>query len=56
MDNLNVHSLSWEKHMEHRRYVLLRSKEVNLKLNPIKCELAKTSLAFLEHVVSCDGT
>jgi hypothetical protein len=31
-------------------------REVNLKLNPRKHEFANTSLTFLKHVVSCDGT
>jgi len=38
------------------RFVLLKLREINLKLNPRKCEFAKTSLTFLRHVVSCDGT
>jgi hypothetical protein len=34
----------------------MRLREVNLKLNPNKCEFAKTNLTFLGHVVSQDGT
>jgi hypothetical protein len=56
LDDLNVHSLNQEKHLEHLRYVLLKLKEVNLKFNPGKCEFAKTTVVFLGHVVSCDGT
>ncbi len=56
VDDLNVHSLNWEEHLEHLCFVLLKLKEVNLKLNPGKCEFAKISLAFLGHVVSRDGT
>jgi hypothetical protein len=41
VDDLNVHNLTWEKHLEHLHYVLLRLREVNLKLNRGKCEFAK---------------
>jgi hypothetical protein len=30
--------------------------EVNQKLNPSKCEFAKTSIGFLGHVVNREGT
>jgi hypothetical protein len=56
VNDLNVHSLSWEEHFEHLRYVLLRLREINLKFKPGKCEFTKTSLAFLGHVVSHDVT
>jgi hypothetical protein len=56
VDDLNVHNLIWEEHVEHLQYVHLRLREVNLKLNPNKCEFAKTNLTFLGHVVSWDGT
>ncbi len=42
--------------MEHLRFVLLKLREVNLKLNPRKCEFAKISLTFLGHVVNRDST
>jgi hypothetical protein len=52
IDYLNVHSLSWEEHLEHLRYVFMRFREVNFKLNLSKCEFAKSRLIFLGHVVS----
>ncbi len=55
VDDLNVHSLSSEKHLEHLHYVLLKLREVNFKLNLRKCEFEKANLAFLGHV-SCDDT
>jgi len=54
VDDLNVHSLNQEEHLEHLRYVLLKLREVNPKLNLGKCEFAKTNFVFLGHVVSCD--
>lgn len=56
VDDLNVHSFSWEEHLKHLRYVLLHLKEVNLKLNSGKFDFAKFSLSFLGYVVSHDGT
>jgi hypothetical protein len=53
VDDLNVHSFSWEERLKHLRYVLLHLKEVNLKLNPGKCDF---SLSFLGYVVSHDDT
>jgi hypothetical protein len=52
MDDLNVHNLRWEEHMEHLWNVLLKLREVNLKFNLGKCELAKTSFTFLGHCKS----
>lgn len=56
VDDLNIHIHSQEQHLEHLCFVLLKLKEVNLKLNLRKCEFVKISLTFLGHVVSCDGT
>jgi hypothetical protein len=56
LDDLNVHILNQEEHLEHLCYVLLKLREVSLKLNPGKCEFTKTNLVFLGHVVSRDGT
>jgi len=36
--------------------VFAKLREVNLKLNPGKCCFATRSIAFLGHVVSCEGT
>ncbi len=35
---------------------MMKLKEVNPKLNPSKCEFAKTSIGFLGHVVSKERT
>jgi hypothetical protein len=56
VDDLNVHYITWEEHLDHQPYALLWLREVNLKLNPSKCEFANSSLTFWGHVVSCDGT
>ncbi len=56
VDDLNVHSESWEDHLRHLEAVLSKLREVNLKLNPGKCCFAARSITFLGHVVSHEGT
>jgi hypothetical protein len=56
VDDLNVHSESWEEHLQHLDAVLCKLREVNLKLNPNKCCFAAKSITFLGHVVSKNGT
>jgi hypothetical protein len=56
VDDLNIHSLSWEEHFKHLQYVLMKLREVNLKLNPNKCEFARFKLAFLGHEVNQERT
>jgi hypothetical protein len=55
VDDLNVHSESWEDHLRHLEAVLSKLKEVNLKRNPGKCCFAARSITFLGHVVSERG-
>jgi len=50
VNDLNVHIMIWEEHLEHLWFVLLRLREINLKLNPKKCEFAKVIMTFLGHV------
>jgi hypothetical protein len=40
VDDLNVHSKSWEEHLQHLDVVFLKLKEMNLKLNLNKCYFA----------------
>jgi hypothetical protein len=56
VDDMNVHNMIWEEHLEHLWYVFMRLMEVNLKLNPRKWVFTKTSLVFLSHVVNRNGT
>jgi hypothetical protein len=56
VDDLNVHSLNWGEHLKHLQYIIMRLKEVNFKLNPNKCEFAKSKLVFLGHEVNRKGT
>jgi hypothetical protein len=56
VDELNVHSESWEEHLQHLDVVFLKLKEVNLKLNSSKCYFATKCITFLGHLVSNEGT
>jgi hypothetical protein len=55
VDDLNVHSETWDDHIRHLDAVLCKLKEVNLKLNPSKCCFVAKSITFLGHVVSREG-
>lgn len=44
VDDLDVHNTTWETHLKHLKFVFLKLKEVNLKLNPNKCEFAKLTI------------
>jgi predicted aspartyl protease len=56
VDDLNVHSIAWQDHLQHLGTMLSRLREVNLKLNSSKCCFAAGSIVFLGHVVSREGT
>ncbi len=56
VDDLNVHSESWEEHFQHLSTMFLKLREVNLKLNPSKCCFIAKSITFLGHVVNNEGT
>ncbi len=43
VDDLNIHSKNWEEDLQHLDAIFFKFKEVNLKLNPNKCFVAKKS-------------
>jgi len=47
--------MSWEKRLEHFLFMLMKLKELKLKLSLNKCEFAKTNIGLLDHVVSREG-
>ena len=55
LDDIIVYSKTFETHLDSLREILQRLKEVNLKLNPKKCCLFRTSVSFLGHQVSEQG-
>jgi len=56
VNDLNVHSESWEEHLQHLNAMFYKLREVNLKLNPNKCCFVANSITFLGHVVNKEGT
>ncbi len=52
VDDLNVHSETWDDHLRHLEAVLCKLREVNLKLDPSKCCFVAKSITFLGHVVN----
>ncbi len=45
-----------EENLEHFSFMLLKLREVNLKLNLGKCEFTKTCVGILGHIVNREGT
>ena len=52
LDDIIMYSKTFEENLENLRTVLERLKKSNLKLNPKKCNLLCTKVAFLGHEVS----
>ena len=55
IDDTNVFSTIFEKHLIHLRTVFDKLRTNGLKLQPSKCHFGKTSLAFLGHIIGKDG-
>ncbi len=56
VDDVNIHSQTWEEHLTHLEVVITRLQEVNLKLNPRKCFFGAQQIVFLGHVVTRQGS
>jgi putative transposase len=56
VDDLNIHSITWEYHFNHIHVVLQRLKDVNLKFNSNNCVFSTKNIRFLGHVVGNVGT
>ena len=52
LDDIIVYSKIFKEHLENLKVVFERLKNANLKLNPKKCNLLCTKVAFLGHEVS----
>ncbi len=53
IDNVNIHSGTWNEHLCHTRLVLQKLKKVNFKLNHSKCCFGSKIITFffLGHIV-----
>ena len=55
MDDIIVPATTFDESLERLEHIFLRFREANLKLKAKKCDLFRTSIKFLGHVVSEDG-
>ena len=55
LDDIIIFSNSIKEHLEKLRRVLLRLREVNLKIKLTKCNFFQTKLTYLGHTVSNNG-
>jgi len=55
LDDLIVHSKTFDQHLSDLRNVLNRLKEAGLKLSPSKCQLFRQEVTFLGHIISPEG-
>src|SRR6266480_3603279 len=55
LNDLNVHSKTFDQHIDHLRSVFGRLREAGLKLNPEKCFFGKQELSFLGYVIGKNG-
>ena len=55
IDNLLIHSRSWEEHVQHLAAAFTVLDRHNLKANLDKCEFGKDSVSYLGHVISGEG-
>lgn len=55
LDNIIVHSKTFDEQIENLKFVFERLKDANLKLCPNKCQLCQTEVLFLGHKISENG-
>ena len=55
LDDIIVHSRSFEQHLLNLKRVFQRLREANLKLNPRRCTLFQTEVTYLGYMVSEKG-
>ena len=55
LDDIIVFGRNFPEHLENLRHVFQRIRSANLKISPHKCELFRTSINFLAHVISKEG-
>ena len=55
VDDILVHSKTFDDHIEHLRKLFTRLREKDIKLKPSKCLIARKDLIFLGHMISEEG-
>jgi hypothetical protein len=51
LDDVVIHSVSWDEHMEHVRNILEKLRQAGLTVKPKKCQFATARCSYLGHVV-----
>ena len=51
LDDIVIHSTSWDDHVRHLRKILRRLRQAGLTVKPKKCQIAMTQCTYLGHVV-----
>ena len=55
LDDITIHSKTFEDHLEHLSEVFKALQEADLKVNYKKCNFASTKISLLGHIVSANG-
>ncbi|CAG8466977.1 10807_t:CDS:2 [Cetraspora pellucida] len=55
LDNINVYLTTLYEYFEHLKKILSAIQEAKLKVNPEKCQLFRTNIRFLGHIVEEDS-
>ena len=55
LDDIIVFGKTFEEHNKNLMSIFQRLREVNLKLNPLKCNCLKQELLYLGHYISKEG-
>ena len=51
IDNVIIHSMTWDEHLKRTRVFFVRLTEAKLTVNLVKSEFAKAQGVFLSHAV-----
>ena len=54
-DDIIAHSTNENEHLQQLRKTFDKIREKTLKLNQKKCEIVKTSINYMEHILSSEG-
>ena len=55
LDDILIYSKNFSDHLEALEKVLIRLREIGVKLNPSKCKLGQSEVPFLGHRISAEG-
>lgn len=55
LDDIIVYSQTFDQHLKHLKEVLDRIRQAGMKLKPEKCQLFRSEVNFLGHIIARDG-